>query len=391
VSSSTLSKDSTKYKKDILPQTCHAASPETITTPIKDSFLDSLPVTHQLLILSLAMFTFFGVHNILQEAISTLPGFSYGVMLGYMEVIGVTTCSFLERTFNSSEKDARRAAPLKAYLFLTTCLISSSACSTAALNYINFPTKVIFRSCKLIPTMILSTIMNKRHFTTGEYLAAFGVCMGLIFFAAADWQMASDANNNLVGYALITISVIADSILPNAQEKLFKMGSTRLEVTLYSNFFSLIAMTGITFFSGDLVGIIRHAMSDRVLLTYMVVFTAISYVAVSSYMEIVKRFGGVAGAVVATARKGMTLCLSFLLFPKAFHCYYVIGAILVLGGVFSASMIKQKQRRKQTTTDNMITKELSKSDEEIGDVTGEDIDEIEETELINCTTQKPEA
>ena len=54
----------------------------------KASFIDSLPETSQFVILSFLMFLFFGAHNVLQEAMTALPGFEYGVMLGYMEVIG---------------------------------------------------------------------------------------------------------------------------------------------------------------------------------------------------------------------------------------------------------------------------------------------------------------
>ena len=112
--------------------------------------------SNTLLILTLCMFFFFAIHNLLQEAIMNLDGFHFGVMLGYMEVLGVTICSFVERTY--IKKETKRVAPLSAYPLLTLCLLSSSSLSNLALNYINFPTKVIFRSCKLIPTMIISTV-----------------------------------------------------------------------------------------------------------------------------------------------------------------------------------------------------------------------------------------
>jgi len=54
----------------------------------EEGFLDTLSPTTQFITLSLLMFLFFGIHNVLQEAMMSLPGFNYGVMLGYMEVIG---------------------------------------------------------------------------------------------------------------------------------------------------------------------------------------------------------------------------------------------------------------------------------------------------------------
>ena len=41
----------------------------------------------------------------------------------------------------------------------------------------------------------------------------------------------------------------------------------------------------------------------------------------------------------------MTLVISFLLFPKGFSWFYVVGAILVLGGLLLSSLFKIKQKK----------------------------------------------
>mmetsp|Transcript_30205 Transcript_30205/g.34806 ORF Transcript_30205/g.34806 Transcript_30205/m.34806 type:complete len:372 (-) Transcript_30205:116-1231(-) len=315
------------------------------TDGVKRSTLDSLPEHIQLAIYGSLMFSFFTVHNILQESIINIPGFKYGIMLGYMEVAGVTFCSFIERRYIA--KETKRVAPISEYPALTLCLLGSSALSNWSLNFINFPTKVVFRGCKLIPTMFIATLINKKSFSTLEYICALFVCLGLVMFAAADWKLAPDFNP--IGLILVSLSVCADSVLPNAQERLFKLGSSRLEVTMYTNLFTLIAMTVTTFISGDLVGVIQHAMLDRTLALYMAVFTAISYIAISFYMLIIKKFGGVIAVLLGTARKAMTLVLSFLLFPKPFSWLYVYGATLILGGVLLASLYKRLKNNESTS------------------------------------------
>lgn len=252
----------------------------------------------------------------------------------------MTVCSFLERKYIAGE--TKRVAPIRAYQLLTLCLLSSSALSNMSLSYINFPTKVVFRSCKLLPTMLVATVMHRKIFSSFEYSCAFAVCLGLIFFSVADWQLSPSFNP--IGLIMVFLSVLADAVLPNAQEKLFSQGSSRLEVTFFTNIFVLIVMTFMTLASGDLVGIVRLAMADRQLAMFMGVYTAVAYVAISTYMNLVKRFGGVAAVYLTTARKAMTLVLSFLLFPKEFSWYYVVGATLVLGGLASVSIYKQKKR-----------------------------------------------
>lgn len=209
--------------------------------------------------------------------------------------------------------------------------------------------------------MLVATIVNERKFSSLEYLCALSVCVGLVMFAAADWKLTPTFNP--FGLLLVILSVIADSILPNAQEKLFSSGCTRLEVTFYSNLFTLVAMTFTTFMSGDFLGILRLAMSDTTLATYMCVYTFVAYVAVSSFMLIVKRYGAVTGVLTATARKGMTLILSFLIFPKAFSWYYVFGALLVLGGLLASSLLKMNKKSTKHDTQQKVMIEVSRDNE----------------------------
>jgi adenosine 3'-phospho 5'-phosphosulfate transporter B3 len=248
----------------------------------------------------------------------------------------VTVCSFLEREFVAHERE--RVAPLSAYPLLTGLLMASSSLSNLALNYINFPTKVVFRSCKLIPTMVIASFVHRKVFTSVEYVFALCVSMGLVLFAAADWDLAPSFNP--IGLAFVSLSVCADAGLPNAQERLFRMGSSRLEVTFFTNIFTLIAMTVTTLLSGDLLGLWAFAQTNQTLCLYMSVYTVIAYIAISIHMNVVKRFGGVAAVVLATGRKGMTLILSFVLFPKPFSWFYVAGAVLVLGGLLLSSLMK---------------------------------------------------
>lgn len=106
------------------------------------------------------------MHNILQEAIVHLlsnvqsessdihnggsgeeNGGVFGtdkftLMLGYTEIVGVLTFSYLERVYCTNEGGLSRVAPLRSYPLLTACLFASSSLSNLSLSYINFPTKV---------------------------------------------------------------------------------------------------------------------------------------------------------------------------------------------------------------------------------------------------------
>ena len=223
--------------------------------------------------------------------------------------------------------------------------------------------------------MIVATIVHKRIFSSVEYGCAIAACAGLVCFAAADWQLTPSFHP--IGLAFVSLSVCADSILPNAQERLFRLGSSRLEVTFYTNIFTLLAMTVTTLLSGDLFGLIAFAKNNNKLLTYMFVYTFVAYIAISIHMTVVKRFGGVAAVVLATGRKGMTLILSFVLFPKAFSWMYVLGATLVLGGLLVSSLARIYGTKKEAEKSSQSIKTNAIRD---GDI------DLEESSLLDSTS-----
>lgn len=236
-----------------------------LITKILSKKIDDLPRPFQFIALGLCVFFWFGIHNVLQEAMINTEGFTFGVMLGWMEVLGVTLFSGLERSsmpfFGNGEARRPRSAPAMAYPPLTCCLLLSSSLASWSLNYINFPTKVVFRSCKLIPTMIIAYLMgNAKRFSYIEVGSAMAVCAGLITFAAGDRSL-SNPQFHPFGLTLVSLSVFADAILPNAQEKLFRSyDASKSEVMFYTNIYTLVAQTCSALLSGDLVGMFHFVL-----------------------------------------------------------------------------------------------------------------------------------
>ena len=266
--------------------------------------------------------------------------------------------------------------------------------------------------------MAMAYIMgNAKRFTYIEVGSAMAVCAGLITFAAGDWSL-SKPQFHPFGLTLVTLSVFADAVLPNAQEKLFRTyDASKSEVMFFTNIYTLVVQSISAFFSGDMLGMFHFVMGqsgekvnyfasfmmvnveesdgmsainstdaiqlqeDNMLeevdnndeeiasstgqirhtfIVYMLAYILISHIAVSAHTAVVKKFGGVAAVFVGTARKGMTLILSFVLFPKESNWKYAVGAILVLGGLIIAGM--EKQRNKRNNNNNSISSNINNDD-----------------------------
>ena len=266
-------------------------------------------------------------------------------MLGYLEVLGVAVCSYLERRVMG---ETVRRAPWSTYFSLCFCLLVSSATSNIALAYINYPTKVVFRSCKLIPTMLIAVLYNNKKVHAIEFGFGALISVGMVLFAFADFQVYP--NFDFIGIILVSVSVVADAFLPNFQERVFDHGSSRIEVTFFTNILCLIAMTISFTISGDLQAGFGYALANPVALQYMVVYTFLAYIAITFHMALVKEFGGIVTVLVGNTRKAITIVLSFVLFPKPVSSMYIFGGVLVFGSLVGNAFFKEHQNRGKETT-----------------------------------------
>jgi adenosine 3'-phospho 5'-phosphosulfate transporter B3 len=139
------------------------------------------------------------------------------------------------------------------YIKLSAIVYGATAFATMSLNYegVTYVTKVVFKSAKLIPTMILGMVMDTRAERAGislkklkysiwEYASAFLLCIGAAGFCMSprdsgeveidgtknlqeDTQELSDGQMNgghWIGITLLAISVFCDALVPNVQHQL---------------------------------------------------------------------------------------------------------------------------------------------------------------------------
>ena len=162
----------------------------------------------------------------------------------------------------------------------------SSATSNIALSYINYPTKVVFRSCKLIPTMLIAISMNQKKVYGFELMFGVFISAGMVLFALADFAVYP--NFDFVGIILVCVSVVADAFLPNFQEKVFDQGSSRIEVTYFTNILCLVFMTIVFTYTGDLPIAFAYATANPHALLLMTIYTFLAYIAITFHMALVK-------------------------------------------------------------------------------------------------------
>lgn len=135
--------------------------------------------TTQFLVCCAGVFITYLLYGYLQELIFTLQGlngwfltliqFGYYIIFGYIEKLVLIP-------------NIPRCIPIRTYLILAAITLGSMGLSNASLGYLNYPTQVIFKCCKLIPVLIGSILIQKKKYGPLDFFAAFAMCLGLTLF-----------------------------------------------------------------------------------------------------------------------------------------------------------------------------------------------------------------
>ena len=139
--------------------------------------------TTQFLLCCLGVFVLYLLYGYMQELIFTLEGFKpFGWFLTLIQFGYYTIFGYFERKIEDPAKNPVRRIPLRTYGFLAFLTLGTMGLSNSSLGYLNYPTQVIFKCCKLVPVLIGSILIQKKMHGPLDFLAAICMCSGLTAF-----------------------------------------------------------------------------------------------------------------------------------------------------------------------------------------------------------------
>ena len=260
------------------------------------------------------------------------------------------------RALTKFPRSPKECAP---YIRLSLVVFGATALATESLRYVTYPVKVVFKSAKLIPTMIVATIMQGKGYGTMEYTAAALLCAGAAGYSYGSGAGGPTHTTSLPGLLLLLISILCDAVVPNLQQSLMasksstlpqtnvhSVGLTAEELMVNVNAVGFIGLLVSMAVSGHLLQVIGTCMTHPRLLVYLVMVGVGLSTAVLAYTRLIQESGSVVAVGVATLRKVATVILSYLLFPKPLLGIHIGSGFLVLGGMILSSVAKQRSSQK---------------------------------------------
>lgn len=129
------------------------------------------------------VFALYILYGYFQELIFSLDGFKpHGWYLTLIQFGYCTIFGYLERQILNPDQCGARKIPMKTYALLAFLTLGTMGLSNSSLGYLNYPTQVIFKCCKLVPVLIGSILIQKKSHGPLDFLAAIAMCIGLATF-----------------------------------------------------------------------------------------------------------------------------------------------------------------------------------------------------------------
>ena len=203
---------------------------------------------------------------------------------------------------------------------------------------------MLFKSCNPIINMLIGYFWFRRSYHWRDYIVVVLLVIGLYIFVNGD-SGGSPAGTQY-GLTLVTIAMFAGAAVPMVQEHCIQKYNATVEELLYHSF---LGSTIISFFfswisselSEGIQFVIANSTNDSGWVS-LIAFSVVGYCGSNFSTGLTLKFGSLVNGITNTARKAVTLILSFALFPSRNHLthQHIIGALIFFSGLIVRTVVK---------------------------------------------------
>lgn len=267
----------------------------------------------------------------LQEKVFLVEDFEYHSFVTLLTLIAYVCAAFAERVMS---KDMLRKAPIIDYLQLSLFTMGGMYFTNWSLTYLNYPTRVMFKSSKVIPVMVFGFFLQGRVYSGLEYLSAFLLAAGISIFTLGD--ATESPKFDVRGIVLVTIGLALDAVTSNFEEKRFfrTRNCSQAEVMFYASLFGTIWSLITMVYYDELFPAMQHATIHPEVISLTFFSAVLGYISVIFVLLLIKKFGATTTEIVKSCRKVLSIVISFVAFSKPISKWHIIG-----GFVFTLSVI----------------------------------------------------
>ena len=292
------------------------------------------------------VFASFILHDFLQELITKTTEGRIPLGMTAFEFLACAFCPAVELLVSGRPLFATgKLAPCWAFWSISAFLLASLALGNIALKFVSYPVKVVLKSSKLLPAMLMGKVILGKKYLAFQYVAAVSLCAGVVGCSYADKYVEGGKPSSALGVCLLLVAVCCDAVSPVVQEQMLGQHSVHAaELMLRTNLIALGGILSVWVASGEYASFpaLQGGGDDPTfLIISLCTYGMTSFVGVTFMLALIEAHGSAVGVAVGTLRKVVTVLLSFLWWGKAFSLTFAVSGLAVLAAIALNSQAKR--------------------------------------------------
>ncbi|KAG2787972.1 hypothetical protein JG687_00000689 [Phytophthora cactorum] len=251
-------------------------------------------------------------------------------------VLGELSMTFVFCVFNSAvaiglsraRKEKPSTMPQSFLAIVGALAFGSTIASMVALRYVTYITRILGKSCKSIPVMVMGVLLGKKY-AFKKYVSVIVLCIGVAIFllgTAHEKQHHSvqhnESHNSLpeqertpnmvLGFSLLVVSLLFDGATGALEDKFmeaYHVGAFDLMyyVNIYKALFSAVGMV----VNGEVPVFVQYVVPS---LPNLLMLSLTGAFGQAFIFFTISKFGALTTAIIGTCRKVLSIVLSVFLF-----------------------------------------------------------------------------
>ncbi|CAG0914003.1 unnamed protein product [Notodromas monacha] len=307
--------------------------------------------TGKLVFCALGVFVCYFFYGILMERITRgdYDGEKFTYSMSLVWALCVANCVFSKLTLSTLSPEGPDTTRTMYYSVCSLTYLLAMISSTMALQWVNYPTQVVGKSCKPIPVMILGVLLGNKKYSLQKYCFVFLIVAGVCMFMWKDSaKTIKGPENTSMGEVLLVLSLLMDGCTAAVQERMKSEHKTKpLTMMYYMNLGGIIYLTFSLLLTGELVLFIMFVMEHTHLIWDIMIFSVASALGQFFIFLTVSEFGPLPLSLITTTRKFFTVLASVVIFghhiaPRQWFGAVLVFTGLIMDGVYSKGSGKAK-------------------------------------------------
>jgi UDP-galactose transporter B1 len=219
-----------------------------------------------------------------------------------------------------------------------------------ALQWVNYPTQVVGKSCKPIPVMILGVLLGRKNYPLRKYLFVLLIVLGVALFIYKEHgsSKSKGEDESYMGEILLVLSLTMDGLTGAVQERMRAEHQTKSgHMMLNMNFWSCIFLGVAVFLTGEMWEFIQFVSRHPDIIWQLSTFAVAGALGQFFIFLTVSDFGPLPCSIITTTRKFFTVLGSVIFFGNTLLGRQWMGTFFVFSGLFLDSLYGKAPPKKK--------------------------------------------